>query len=149
MFEAQFAAKGKGRRVFISHSSSDHFFARLLAIDLATAGHQPWLDEWEIVAGESIPTRISEGLQAAEFIVVVLSEIAVKSEWVEREWQSKYWDEVNSKRISVVPVLLRPCEIPLLLRPKKYADFTGDHRHGFEQLLSAITGPYRRKLRKR
>jgi len=138
LFVARFSRARTGRRVFISHSSKDKQFARWLAIDLASAGHRPWLDEWQIRAGESIPTRVSEGISDCDFVVVVLSEHAIQSRWVEREWQAKYWDEVSAGRVQVIPALLRQCEIPTLLKTKKYADFTEEHKSGLEDLLFSM-----------
>jgi hypothetical protein len=84
MFVARIA-QGTGKKVFISHSSKDKQFATWLSVDLANLGHDPWLDEWKIRAGESIPTKISEGIEQCDFIIVVLSENANSSNWVERE----------------------------------------------------------------
>jgi hypothetical protein len=144
IFTARFVPSGEGRSVFISHSSNDKRFARWLAIDLANAGHRPWLDEWEILAGESIPSRISDGVSGCDFVVVVLSEHAVRSNWVEREWQAKYWDEVSAGQVKVIPALFNTCEIPTLLKAKRYADFTADLKGGFETLLAALSGERRR-----
>ncbi len=147
LYEARFHVKGKNRAsVFISHSSKDKKFANWLCIDLANARHRPWLDEWDIKAGESIPTRIEKGISECDFVVLVLSGNAIKSHWVEREWQAKYWDEVKSNRVMVVPVLLEDCEIPPLLQPKKYADFRSGYNEGFETLLAALQGKTTKRL---
>lgn len=138
MEEARLGASGAPKSVFISHSSKDKVFARWLATDLAAAGHLPWLDEWEIVAGQSIPTRIGEGLAECNYVVVVLSQNSVSSRWVENEWQAKYMNEVNSGRIGVIPALLTDCVIPILLQAKKYADFRGRYNSGLEDLLVGI-----------
>lgn len=148
LFKAQFSTVQAGCRIFISHASEDKPFARLLAMDLADRGHRPWLDEWKILAGESIPSALSEGLDSCDFVVVVLSEHAVESKWVEREWQAKYWDEANSGKLHVIPALHRHCKIPTLLRSKKYADFTNDHNEGLEAILLSITRRRRKHSRK-
>lgn len=151
LMERMFTARlteGTGKRVFISHSSKDKQFATWLSVDLANRGHDPWLDEWKIRAGESIPTKIGEGIERCDFVVVVLSENAVASHWVEREWQAKYWDEVSKGKIQVIPALLRECKIPILLRTKKYANFSVSYNHGLEDLLVAITSKPKRLNRK-
>ena len=61
-------AKG-GKRVFISHSSKDKPLAISISVDIASRGHLPWLDEWQIVAGESIPVKIGEGLENSDYEV--------------------------------------------------------------------------------
>ncbi len=136
---ARHKSKGnRGLRVFISHSSKNHDFAKWISVDLADLGHRPWLDEWEIRAGESIPRKIAEGLDRCDVVIVVLSPEAVASGWVEREWQAKYWDEVERNQILVIPALHKQCSIPTLLRTKKYADFTNDFRVGMNELAQAL-----------
>lgn len=137
MFTARLTA-GETKKVFISHSSKDKEFVRWLAVDLANAGHPPWLDEWKIRVGESIPTKVSQGIQTCDAMVVVLSEHAVTSKWVENEWQAKYWEEIVEGQIKVLPVLARQCEIPTLLKTKKYANFTQSYNEGLESLLIAL-----------
>lgn len=136
--DAWIKTSAEGRVVFISHANSDSQFALWLATDLKSYGVEPWLDEWEIRAGDSIPKGIAEGIQDCDFVVVVLSEHAVKSRWVEREWQEKYWEEVKDGHIRVVPALLRDCEIPTLLKSKKYADFRESYERGLMDILLAI-----------
>lgn len=137
MFVTRLTSGGK-KRVFISHSSKDKQFARWLAVELANSGHSPWLDEWEIRVGESIPLKISQGVKNCHALVVLLSEHAVASRWVENEWAAKYWEEITEGRAMVLPVLLKKCEIPTLLKVKKYADFTKDYNAGLENLLVAL-----------
>jgi hypothetical protein len=138
MMQARYNNKSKGSKVFISYSSRDKGFATWVGTDLRAAGHTPWFDEWDIRVGESIPERISQGLSEADFVAVVLSEHSTESKWVEREWHAKYWNEVKSGRIHVLPLLLRDCDIPELLKTKKYADFRNSYNNGLEDLLAAI-----------
>jgi hypothetical protein len=127
-----------GRRVFISYASKDRQLATWLAVDLAKEGHAPWLDEWRIKVGESIPVKISRGLDECEYVLVLLSPASVNSGWVEREWSTKYWSEAEDGTVRVIPVLLEDCEVPALLRPKKYVDLRSDYARGLGQLLDAL-----------
>jgi hypothetical protein len=124
--------------VFLSHSSKDNDFVRRLADDLRELGHEPWLDEWKIRVGDCIVSKIQEGLARAEYVVLVLTPEAVASGWVDREWKDAYWSEIGEKRVIVLPVLLRACEVPPLLRTKKYADFTQRYELGLALLAQAF-----------
>jgi hypothetical protein len=146
MFSAQFENGPRGAKIFISHSSTDKQFVRGLAVDLSAMGHQPWLDEWEILAGESVAERVGAGIESADLMVVVLSQHAIASKWVENEWQAKYWTEVSERRVAVIPVLLDDCEIPTLLRAKKYVDFRNDYTSALELLAKSIVGHYGKKI---
>jgi len=138
MFSAQFERNPGGAKIFVSHSSADKTFVRGLAVDLAAMGHQPWVDEWQILAGESIVERVGAGIEDADFMLVVLSRSAVSSQWVENEWQAKYWIEANEKRVTVIPAVIDDCQIPTLLRAKKYVDFRHDYTAGLELLSKSI-----------
>jgi hypothetical protein len=135
---AKFYQANNKKKVFISHSSKDKLVATQLAVDLSNAGHYPWLDSWEILAGDSIPNKIAVGIKDCDFVLVKLSKYSVNSNWVEREWEAKYWDEVNAGEIKVIPVLLEECEIPQLLKTKKYANFTWDYATGLDEVLLAL-----------
>lgn len=138
MIDASFFKARQGKNVFISYSSKDEQFASRLASDLRVAGHTPWLGEWEIKVGQSIIEKISKGIDGAHCVIVILTEHAIASKWVEREWQPKYWDEVRSGRTQVLPVLYRDCEIPPFLKTKKYADCRGDYNAGLKDILLAL-----------
>jgi len=138
IFEARFGEHRGKKEVFISHSSKDKNFAKWLAVDLANTGHKPWLDEWDIKVGESIPKRINEGIRDCDFVVVILTDNSVRSNWVETEWQAKYWDEIQVGEVKVIPALFSDCEIPTLLKMKKYADFRESYSDGFEDLILAV-----------
>lgn len=127
--------------IFISHSSKDKDFVRKLAKDIETLGHTPWLDEWEIKIGDCIASEIEKGIERADYIIVVLSPNSISSGWVDREWKSKYWNEVESGHIQVLPILIETCKIPLLLRTKKYADFRENYSTSLVTLMSTISSP--------
>jgi hypothetical protein len=145
MFQAQFRQPKKGRSVFISHSSTDKDFVRVLAVDLADAGYKIWFDEWEITAGESIPAKIAQGLSESDALILVLSEDSTASRWVEAEWQSIYWSEIETGGVMLLPVRKEKCKIPTLLKHRKYADFASDYSDGLEGLLRALGRLKRRK----
>lgn len=113
---------------------------------LNALGYRPWLDEWEILGGESIPSRISEGLEEADFVLVVMSKSSTSSQWVENEWQAKYWKEISARQVFIVPLLLDDCSIPTLLAPKKYIDFRGDYAEALEVLVKSLVGHAKKKV---
>jgi hypothetical protein len=127
----------KKARVFVSHSSKDKPFVRKLVEALKEHDLNVWFDEAEIKVGDSIVTRISEGLDSA-YLIVVLSKASVESPWVREEMNAALMDEISGKGGVVLPVLMEPCEIPPLLRSRLYADFTGDFDLGLKKLLAVF-----------
>lgn len=125
--------------IFISHSSTDARFAAWLSEQLARLGHTPWLDAWKIRVGQCITSEVSKGIESCDFVVVVLSEESVRSEWVDREWKAKYWEEIQHRDTLILPVLLSDCEIPHLLRNRRFADFRDDRAIGLVELAASLS----------
>lgn len=125
-------------RVFISHNHRDKPVARRVAEALLQDGHEVWLDEWEMVPGDSLIAKISEAIVDAAYLVVLLSADSVASGWVTRELETALARQINGKDIKVVPCLLDDCEIPPFLQPLLYADFRVSVDAGIEALRPAI-----------
>lgn len=125
-------------RVFISHSSKDKIVAERLAKDLRAHGHWVWLDAWRIKVGQCIMREIEHGLETADFVIVLLSNHAVESQWVDREWKTAYWDELKDNSIVVLPACIEHCHIPKLLQTKKYAAFYDSYTQGLSEIIGAL-----------
>jgi 5'-deoxynucleotidase YfbR-like HD superfamily hydrolase len=122
--------------IFLSHSSSDKPFVRKIKKALISQGHKTWIDEEDIPIGESIAKAIGTSLERCNVVIVFLSKESVKSNWVNEEWRNKFFDQVNKGQVFILPLLIEKCEIPPLLRDKKYADFTKDG--SYESSLSLL-----------
>lgn len=60
--------------IFVCHSSADmNDVARPLANLLTSKGMKVWLDETEILVGDSLQTKIDAGLANLQFGIVILS----------------------------------------------------------------------------
>ncbi|MBW8015061.1 MAG: toll/interleukin-1 receptor domain-containing protein [Planctomycetes bacterium] len=125
-------------KFFISHSSADHKFAEQLSKSLVARGYGVWYDEWQLCVGDSIIEKLQTGIQNSTYLLVVLSPDSVESRWVREELNSVLIDQVGSATSQILPILYRPCEIPLFLRDKLYADFTGDYYDSIETLLRRL-----------
>lgn len=126
------------KKVFLSHSSNDKSIVVSVALDLKERGIETWLDAFDILPGESIVSKINQGLNDCEFVLLFLSKNSVKSNWVTKEWETIFWDEVNSNKIKIIPIKLEDCEIPKILKTKKYIDFSKDYNDGLYNLVNTI-----------
>lgn len=126
-------------KVFLSHTSTDKPFVDRLASDLERVNVGVWYDKWEIRVGDSLFDKISEGIEENDFLAIILSPRSVQSEWVRREVNAALMRELSERKVIVLPILYETCEIPTLLREKKYADFTKSYDDGFEDLLLATS----------
>ena len=124
--------------VFLSHSCRDKDLARQIAKDLKSHSIEVWFDEWEIHVGHSISQMIERGLEKADFVAVLLTKHSVNSGWVDKEWQAKIGEEARNRKVIILPLMGENCNIPALLRDKRYGDFVKDYQSGFDELLNAI-----------
>jgi TIR domain len=124
--------------IFISHSSKDKAVISQLAADLKRLNFSVWLDEWNVVVGQSIASEIEHGLGKAKFVIVAVSRHAVESRWVDREWKAAYWEEVSYGVVKILPIRLDDAIMPMLLAGKKYADFRDSYAVGLQELLAAL-----------
>lgn len=100
--------------LFISHSSKDKFFVRKLADRLMAANLMVWIDEAEIKVGDSLTQKISKGIQSSDYIIIVLSQQSVASNWVQKELRLAMSKELLGER-SVLPIIIEKCQIPYFL----------------------------------
>ncbi len=132
--------------VFLCHSSNDKPFVRTLAERLRSDRIDIWLDELEISVGESIHEKVNEGLKTSDFFVVVLSRASVRSRWVREELSSaSSMEKYDKAGVFVLPLLLEDCDVPPLLRDRKYAAFIDSFESGYHDLLDAIRHHFRRR----
>ena len=109
--------------IFISHSSADNEFANRLAKALRINGVKVWIDEAEMMVGDSLLEKIKSAIDEMNYLGVVLSPKSVKSQWVQREVQIALDNEITGKKVKVLPLLYKDCNIPPFLKGKVCADF--------------------------
>lgn len=123
--------------VFISYSSNDKPFVKRFASDLQSRGVKVWVDDWEINIGDSLVQKIRAGIDDVEYLAVVLSPSSVKSAWVQKEVDIAINQEIEGKKVKVLPLLLKQCELPGFLKGKSYADFTSEEKY-YESLQKVL-----------
>lgn len=124
--------------VFISHRGADVPPAERLAQEIRNAGHQVWLDEWELNIGDSIIGKMNEGLSGATYVVLCLSAQGVDAPWISREWMSALARQLNGHSVKLLPARLTGGDPPAILADIKYADLVADWSRGVSDLLKAI-----------
>jgi hypothetical protein len=136
-------------RVFLSHASPDKPAARRIGEALRLAGHQPWLDEQQILVGESIPAAVERGLRAADFVVMCLSRAAAERGWVEAERDATLMQQFSQRKERVLPVRLEDVHPPYLIASLAYVDLFPDEdtfQRGITRLARSIAAYEARAL---
>lgn len=125
-------------RVFVSHRGSDLNPAMRLASELRDRGHRVWLDEWDLVVGDSIVQRVNDGLEISNYLVLCYSAAGTLAPWMSREWMSTLARQLNGARVRILPVRLTGGEPPAILADIKYADLVADWSAGVAALCAAL-----------
>jgi Mg-chelatase subunit ChlD len=122
-------------RTFISYPRKNAEFALKLARELKTAGFDVWFDQLDIPAGARWDDEVQRALAECGIFLVILTPEAIESENVK--------DEIGyaiDSRKRILPVLLKPCNIPFRLRRFHYVDFTMlDYDLGIETAEKLLT----------
>lgn len=124
------------KTIFLSHNKADKSFVRRVAQDLKRFSIKVWIDEAEIQVGDSLIDKISNGIESYDYLGVFLSNNSVNSEWVKREVNIALHEEINGRKIKVLPFLIEDCQIPTFLRDKLYVDFSSTNN--YNSALSSV-----------
>ncbi|MEP6895972.1 MAG: TIR domain-containing protein [Chloroflexota bacterium] len=130
-------------RVFLCHSSNDKLVVRELYQKLrAEAWLEPWLDEEELYPGQNWNLEIEKAVEAADAILVCLSNNSITKEgYVQKEIKTAldYSDYKPEGTIFIIPLRLEDCKPPSRLSKWQYADyFEGQHERGLRRLLVSL-----------
>ena len=130
-------------KVFISHASEDkERFVVEFAIKLREKGIDAWVDQWEILPGDSLVDRIfEEGIKNAQAMIIVLSKISVQKPWVKEELNAGMVKRISGK-CKLIPVVIDDCEVPEALRStvwEKIVDIN-HYQKELDKIISAIYG---------
>ena len=119
--------------VFISHSSKNKDIAWQLTKDLQAEGYTVWLDRLEIEPSENFVRELEDGLDKTAVILVIWTEHAKNSAWVEGEIS-----RAKSQGKHIIPLLFDDTKITLLLETTQHIDFRASYHRPFLSLTSRL-----------
>src|SRR5215472_9111015 len=96
-------------QLFVSHSSEDDDFCRGIVKALRGAGANVWYDEHNLDAGQLMDT-IEREIRARPVVVVILSEAALRSQWVRDESKWAYTLLRRDPSRIILPVTAGPLQ---------------------------------------
>ena len=128
--------------VFLSHSSKDKPVVRAVAERLRADGLRVWLDEWYLRPGDSVPSKINEGLEHSRVLVLCMSAHAFGSDWATLESQTFLFRDPLNKERRFIPLRLDDAPIKLSLTQFLYINWLPDAREQeYPKLLEACRPP--------
>jgi tetratricopeptide (TPR) repeat protein len=112
--------------VFLSHNHNDSDRVEALARLLVEKhGLRVWLDKWESGSGPLKP-QCETGIQNSRFTIVVGSQTALKSKWV--QWEIDKHNQLNPDHDRLIPIKFETLEFPRKLNDLLWVDFTDGAR---------------------
>jgi TIR domain/Pentapeptide repeats (8 copies) len=91
---------------FISYSNQDEAFVNRLYADLQNKGVRCWFAPEDLKIGDHYHQRIDESIRLYDKLVLILSEQAIQSAWVEREVVAAREKEDREQRLVLFPIRL-------------------------------------------
>jgi len=107
---------------------------------LRANGVDAWVDEWEMLPGDSLMDKIfEEGLKNASAMVVVLSENSIEKKWVKEELNAGLINRIE-RGAKVIPIRLDQVEVPQALKDTMWiqVDDPSDSGVAVERVLAAV-----------
>lgn len=101
--------------IFLSHNSADKELVRALAMLLTGEGINVFFDEWDIRLGDPLMGTIERGLHDADVFIIVWSDAASRSNWVDVELQTFFRRRIDNHDLRVIPLILDGTPLPPLL----------------------------------
>jgi tetratricopeptide (TPR) repeat protein len=130
--------------VFLSYRSVDRPWVINLYDVLRSAGHQVFLDQVVLKAGDELVRQLENGLESSQAGVLIWSAKSADSDWVRREYSAMEEMAGSKKGFCFVPVRVDNKQLPLFARNRVFLDFAAypDGPNGGEllRLLHAIVG---------
>jgi hypothetical protein len=129
------APPSTGISVFISHSSADALRASETARLLSDQGIACLLDQEVLRVGHSFVEFMGRALEAADYCLLLWSQAASASPWVQAEWHAAFAHSVGSRTSFLFTARLEDLPLPRLLAPRLWIDFFPDLSAGIDVLL--------------
>lgn len=130
-------------KVFISHSWDDKDrFVRKFAEKLRARGVDAWVDEWEMLAGDSLVKKVfCEGIQNAEAFLIILSQNSIQKAWVKEELDLAVVKKIE-EGTRIIPILIDDCSVPEPLKSTIWVRVhdLNNYQSEFDKILMAIFG---------
>jgi hypothetical protein len=124
--------------LFLSHCTPDDAFVNQLAQELNAHGFTTWVDHQDMPPGSRWVSHLEQALQESDAMLLVLSEAALQSTYVQSEWHVFF-----ELKKPIFPLVVEDCQSPLFLRTFHHLDFRqrNDFARQFNLLLSVLPNP--------
>jgi hypothetical protein len=131
--------------IFVSYAHEDSDLAHVFAKALEAHGARVWLDQGELLIGDSLIDRISDAIAEFDFVAALVSEASVQSNWCRKEIALAMSKQLQrgSRRVTVLPLRVGDVAMPPSLTDVKWLQLD---RHNLDAGAAQVVQDARRHL---
>ena len=130
---------GSWPHIVIPHNYADHEFAYRLAGELRRDRITHWIDEVDMSGGVFLVSRICQYARPVDFLIPVISESSVTSNWVQRELRLVMTRAFNGVQITVITARADNSPVPVFLASRPSFDFfDGGWSRAYDDLMVTV-----------
>ncbi|GAA3398246.1 toll/interleukin-1 receptor domain-containing protein [Cryptosporangium minutisporangium] len=127
-----------GWDVFVSYTSADRKWAEWIAWVLEDAGLRVVVQVWDFVPGTAWVSKMDEAVRdSARTLAVCSPSYLSSSTYRSVEWQMAFRADPRGESRRLIPVIVRPCELPGVLGGLTWIDLTDRNEREAEEFLVA------------
>lgn len=138
IYLGQFPQKRR-TRVFLSYANADKRFAKKIANQLEISGIDVWFAERELLPGDSIVDKIGKELSSSDYFFLLLSKNSLRYKWFGPEFSKTYLEELTTRNVVTIPVIIDDSEIPDFLSGLQIFDLKKRTEKNIRKLVDQIT----------
>lgn len=125
--------------VFISYSSKDADWVRnTLLPRLENANLNVCIDKDDFPIGQVFTKTIEKAVEQSRYVLIIMTSDYFQSKWTQYEVSLILTGDPMGENQKIVPLLLKPCEMPLSVRRYTYGDFQNPDEKAWGKLLSQL-----------
>ena len=135
-------------KIFISYSRQDIEVANIILDRLHQANFKPLNTPIESNSIDSIKTTIRNQIYSSDYFIILISQSALKSEWVKFEMEQVVSKEWSQREIIVLPIKIEPCNMPEYLKEFQWLDMSKNFELGMKKMIVQLEMALKFDLRK-
>jgi hypothetical protein len=129
------ATSAQIKDAFISYASPDRAWALWTAHQLRSAGYSTILQHLDFGPGQNFVQRMHAATEQTRRTIAIFSPAYFASRWTAPEWEAVWVKDPQGEKSLLIPIRVRKCDPPGLLRPISYIDLVGQDEEGARRTL--------------
>jgi len=100
---------------FISYNKADKEWAQWIAWELEQVGYSTFLQDWDFRPGSNFVLDMNKYIASSDRMIAVISPDYIHALFVHPEWASAFANDPIGEKCTLIPVIVKDCEIESLL----------------------------------